>query len=168
MNGSTIEKAVLTKAALALYDEGYDGPQGKGTWFTDGGPESGFLGTLEAIGALEANRALPGGEGLTVASHVGHLRYSLELANRAMRGENPYKDANWARSWDIRAVSEGEWKELLASLREEYVALRKAIAAGSAWEDEDTLTGTLGLISHGAWHLGAVRQALGQVVAPKA
>ena len=166
MGEATIERAVLTKAALTLYDEGYLGPQGKGSWFTDGGPESGFLGTLEAVGFREANLPLPEGGGLTVASHVGHLRYSLELANRAMRGENPYKDANWARSWDVREVSETEWKKLLAALRAEYASLREAIAAGSAWADEDMLTGTLGLIAHGAWHLGAVRQALGRIVAP--
>jgi hypothetical protein len=64
-------------------------------------------------------------------------------------------------------VSETEWKALLASLRAEYAALKEGLATGPAWEDEDILTGTFGLIAHGAWHLGAVRQALGRVVAPK-
>ena len=168
MSGTMIEKSALTKAALALYEEGYEGPKGKGSWFSDGGPESGFLGTLEGLSLADANRPLLDGEGLTVASHAGHLRFSLELANRAMRGENPYKDANWARSWDIRKVGEAEWKGLLASLRKEYAALRESIAAGEAWKDEDSLTGTFGLIAHGAWHLGALRQALGRVTAPKA
>jgi hypothetical protein len=169
MSGTTIEKAALAKAALALYDEAYlEAPNPKGTWFTDNEPRNGFLGTVESIGAAEASRPLSPGEPLTIASHVGHLLFALGLANRAARGENPYADAVWARSWDYRAVDDAQWKSLVAGLRKEYGDFRSALASGWAWDDADSLTGALGLVAHGAWHLGAIRQALGLVKAPGA
>jgi hypothetical protein len=170
MNASTIEKSALIKAALALCDEAYLGtPDPKaGTWFTDNEPGNGFLGSVEGLSAAEASRPLREGDPLTIASHVEHLRFSLRLANRSLRGEKAYKDVDWARSWDVRRVEEAEWKALLASLRAEYESLREVIETGDPWEDGSTLAGALSLIAHGAWHLGAIRQALGLVRAPKA
>jgi hypothetical protein len=166
MSSDSIEKAVLTKAALALYDEAYLGPAGKGTWFVDNEPRSGLLGSLEAFDSIEASRPLHPGDPITLASHVAHLLYSLSLANRSMKGENPYPEADWAKSWDTRAVGESDWKLLVSSLKKEYEDFRSALASGKAWADEESLTGSLGLIAHGAWHLGAIRQALGLVRAP--
>ncbi len=169
MNDDTIQKAMLTKAALTLYDEAYLGPADPkaGTWFTDNEPKCGFLGSIEALSAAEASKPLHQGEPLSLASHVDHLRFALDLANRSTRGEDPYASARWARSWDTRTVDAAEWKTLVAALRKEYEDFRIALAAGLAWKAEDSMTGTLGLIAHGAWHLGAIRQALGLVKAPK-
>jgi hypothetical protein len=168
MSGETIEKAALTKAALTLYQEAYLGAEDPkaGTWFTDNEPKSGFLGSIEALSAAEASAPLHRGESLSVASHVEHLRFALDLANRSTRGEHPYAGAVWARSWDTRTVNEAEWKALAAALRKEYEDFRSALATGKAWDDQQSMTGTLGLIAHGAWHLGAIRQALGLIKAP--
>jgi hypothetical protein len=165
----SIQKSSLTKAVLALYDEAYLGsPDPKaGTWFTDNDPKNGFLGTIESLSSAEASRSTTPGDPLTIASHVAHLEFSLDLANRAARGENPYPGAEWARSWDQRVVSDAEWQRLVASLRSEYEAFRAYLASGANWDEQDFMTGTLGLIAHGAWHLGAIRQALGLVRAPK-
>jgi hypothetical protein len=168
MSGTTIEKAALTKAALALYDEGYAGPaDSKGTWFVDNEPDCGFLGTIGKLSAAQASRPASTGESLTIASHAAHLRYSLSLANRAAKGENPYASADWAASWATRSVSEEEWSSLVSGLRAEYAAFREALAKGGLWDADDLMTGTLGLLCHGAWHLGAIRQALGLVKAPE-
>jgi len=169
MSNDSIQKSTLTKAALSLYDEAYLGPSdpNAGTWFTDNEPKCGFLGSIEALSAAEASRPLHRDEPLSIASHADHLRFALDLANRSTRGENPYAGADWARSWDSRAVSEAEWKTLVAALRKEYEDFRIALATGKAWDDPQSMTGTLGLIAHGAWHLGAIRQGLGLVKAPK-
>jgi hypothetical protein len=167
MSENPIEKSVLTKAALSLYDEGYLGyPEPKGTWFTDNEPKCGLIGTIEGLGAADASRPLGGGDPLSLASHVDHVRFALNLANRAAKGEHPYKDANWARSWDTRKVDDAEWRALVAALRKEYEDFRLVLSAGKAWDDQQFLTGALGLIAHGAWHLGAIRQALGLIKAP--
>ncbi len=154
----SINVKMFVESLLTLFDEGYVGPaDSKGTWFVDNEPDCGFLGTVEKLSAKDASRGF--GE-FSVAAHANHLRYSLELANRAFRGENPYASADWKGSWNIREVDEGEWKKLKASLRREYEDFRSAIAAGIKWDDPLFLTGTLGQLAHGAWHLGAVRQLL--------
>jgi hypothetical protein len=168
MSGKTIEAEALTKAALALYDEAYlEAADPKGTWFTDNEPKNGFLGSIESLSAAEASRPLSPGDPLSVASHAEHLRFALSLANRALRGEKAYAGAKWARSWDLRSVDEAAWKSLVAALRTEYEAFREALASGKAWAGEDEMTGALGLIAHGAWHLGAIRQGLALIRAPK-
>jgi hypothetical protein len=167
MSESTIEKKGLIDAILALFDEAHVGPTGKGTWFIDNDPGSGLMGTLEGLDAARASKPLWEGDPISAASHAAHVRFALGLANRAAKGENPYKDANWSRSWDTRKVSEAEWKSLISGLRTEYEEFRKVIAAGKGFDDPDFMTGTLGLVSHAAWHLGAIREGLGLVRAPK-
>jgi hypothetical protein len=158
----------LGLSALALFDEAYvDRVEGRGTWFIDNEPGSGMLGMLENVTASEASRSPTPGDPLTLASHVGHVRFALNLANRAAKGENPYQNADWASSWSARAVDDAGWKELVEGLRSEYTSLRRVIASGRAWEQEMFMTGVFGLIAHGAWHLGAMRQALGLIKASK-
>jgi hypothetical protein len=74
--------------------------------------------------------------------------------------------ADWKQSWKIEAVSEAEWSDLLASFRSEYLALLAAIDANLPWADDMKLTGILAMVAHAAWHLGALRQALGLVTLP--
>ena len=167
MSGTTIEKRVVADAALALFDEAHVGPAATSTWFADNDPRGGLLGTLEGIDAARASAPLCAGDPISAASHANHVRFTLELANRAAKGENPYADANWARSWDTRTVNESEWKALLSGLRTEYEAFRNVIASEKSWDDAEFMTGLLGLVAHGAWHLGAVRQGLGLVKAPE-
>jgi hypothetical protein len=157
---ASISTADFTRAVLVLLEEGHVGPgDARSTWFVENAPDAGFLRTLEGIPADLASRPAVEG-GATIAAHANHLRYSLELANRAARGENPYAGADWAGSWKLKQVSEPEWKALTASLRAEYERIREAIAGGQDWADFQVVAGTLGVIAHGAYHLGAIRQML--------
>lgn len=157
----------LTRAAVALFEEAYMGPPDpRSTWFVDNEPRAGIIGVLEGIDAAEAQRPLAPPSSLTLGSHVGHLRFALSLANRAARGENPYPQADWAASWSVKVADEAEWRELLAGLRAEYEAFRQALSTGDLWKSEELLTLALAQVAHGAWHLGAIRQALGRVVPP--
>jgi hypothetical protein len=168
MTDTTIDQALLSRAAAALFEEAYFGPRSpEGTWFVDNEESAGFLGSLAALDAKAACRPLTPGDPATAASHANHLLYALSLANRAARGENPYKDADWAGSWATRSVDETEWKSLLAKLRKECEDFRAFLSSGAFWKDETSLTGALGQIAHGAWHLGAARQGLGLVRSPK-
>ena len=97
----------------------------------------------------------------TLAAHVDHLRYCLELANRALRGDQEaYTTADWTQSWTIRSVDEARWNEIKAGLRRAYEAVREVLAADDTWLDDDvTLTGMLGHLAHTGYHLGAIRQS---------
>jgi len=159
-----IDSAQIKKILLALLAEAYDGPENpRMTWFVDNEPACGLLGTLEKLSAAEAGKPLDKVTGMSIASHAGHLRFSLNLANRALRGEDVHSTANWKDSWGYRTVDEPAWKDLLAGLRTEYANFRAAVASDLIWGNEMNLTGTFGQLAHGAWHLGAIRQALGLV-----
>lgn len=168
MSETTIGKGALAKAALALLDEAYlESPDSRSTWFTDNEKANGFLGTVASLSAAEASRPLTSGDPLTVASHVGHLRFALDLANRAAKGEDAYSGAKWERSWEARSVADDEWRALLEGLRAAYAEFRAHVEAGAFWDDEAALTGVLATVAHGAWHLGAIRQGLGRIRAPR-
>ena len=166
MPENTIGREAVKRILLVLFDEGYAGSQGKGTWYIDNEPGCGLLGTIARLDAPAASRPLSPEEPLTAASHVEHVRFALFLANRAAHGENPYPTADWSGSWAVRSVDAAAWIALRESLEKEIGALRDALTSGNALEDEDFLTGCFGLVAHTAWHLGALRQGLGLIRAP--
>lgn len=169
MDGSsdTVDRAVLTRAAITLFDEAYIGPHTPGqTWFADNEPDCGVLGTLENVDADEASRVLHEGEDETIAAHTAHLLFAVSLAKRGILGEAPAA-ADWSASWRQRRVNAEEWEDLKGSLRREVEELRRLIEGGGCWKTETLLTDTLAHIAHGAWHLGAIRQALGLVKLPR-
>lgn len=118
--------------------------------------------------AARASAPLGPSDAASAAAHAGHILFSLNLANRALRGENVHGSAVWSDSWKHVKVDEAGWKALLAGLRVEYDTLRAAIKAGLPWQDELAMTGIFGQLAHGAWHLGAIRQGLGMVRLPAA
>ena len=63
-----------------------------------------------------------------------------------------------AGSWKTQAVDEHQWRDLGDALRRGHVQVLAAIGGRSDWDDPDLFKGTLALIGHGAYHLGAIRQ----------
>src|SRR5690606_20305140 len=108
----------MTRRALAsLLGELGDGPSGDASFILNAG-DPGLLRSLDKLSAAEAS-AVPAGGGATIAAHVDHIRYGLELMNRWSQGENPFSDADWAASWERTRVTEEEWHTLRARLRDE-------------------------------------------------
>jgi hypothetical protein len=165
----TIDSEKLGAMLLTLMDEAYEGPADpRMTWFADNEKDSGLLGTLERLSATEASRPFRDGERASAATHAGHIRFALNLANRALRGENAHENAAWKDSWRSSAVDDDAWKALLAGLHAEYAGIREAIAQGLPWANDMNMTGLFGQLAHGAWHLGAIRQGLGLIRLPQA
>ncbi|BAS26418.1 DinB family protein [Limnochorda pilosa] len=153
-----VSRERLARSIVALLDEAFEGPKEKWSWFTDVDPNAGILGVLGSL-SHEAASTRPGPDRSTIVAHAEHVRFSLSLANRAVRGENPYATANWKESWAVQSVDEAGWERLREALRQEYRALREAVESGDGWlEPEEALTGTLANVVHVGYHLGAIRQ----------
>lgn len=162
-----IDSGKLASMLLGLVAEAYDGPENPDmTWFADNEPACGLLGTLENLSAAEASRPFGHDDPAGAATHAGHILFSLDLANRALRGENVHATAVWKDSWKFHAVDEAAWTKLKADLRGQYAAFRQAIESGLPWGDDMNMTGVFGQLAHGAWHLGAIRQGLGLIRTP--
>lgn len=152
----SISRERLGQAIVTLLAEGVVGTEEGPVWFTDA--RAGLLQVLRGLSHAAASTP-PGPGRNTVVAHVEHLRYSLNLANRALRGENAYATANWEESWALQSVDEAGWKRLLDELEREYRALVDVVASTDAWvQGENEFTGTLANLVHVGYHLGAIRQ----------
>ena len=138
-----------------LLNEVLSGPAPAAAYFLNPG-DAGLIKSLDRLSAAQASARAPGG-GASIAAHVDHLRYGLELLNRWSRGEDPFADADFAASWRQPAVSEEEWARLRGKLRQEARAWLKEVGEPRERSGAE-LTGALGGIVHLAYHLGAIRQ----------
>jgi hypothetical protein len=137
-----------------LFAELVEGASTEGGYMLNSGDE-GLLRSLERLSAAQASRLTPTGS--TIAAHVDHVRYGLSLMNRWSKGENPFGSADWSGSWRKASVSESDWRQRLAELREE--AERWLTVLRTPREvDAIELNGMVGSIVHLAYHLGAIRQ----------
>jgi hypothetical protein len=135
------------------------------TELVDGAPETaahilnrgdpGLLRSLDRLSAAAASAVVPGGS--SVAAHAEHLRYGLSLMNRWAVGDNPFADADWAQSWAKTTVSDADWRQLRAALRDETHRWMRALRTERAM-DQVELNDMVASVAHLAYHLGAIRQ----------
>lgn len=144
----------LTATLSSLFRELLEGrPRDEPVWMISGGHESGAYGTTEGLSAEQASREL---NGTTLAAHVEHLRWALQLVNDYFDGQAP--TADWSASWSVKEVDEAGWEDLKAGLRKEGEALLENLETRQRWNDEMAKTGALASLGHTAYHLGALRQ----------
>ncbi|NJD61013.1 MAG: hypothetical protein C3F13_01195 [Anaerolineales bacterium] len=157
MNTNDVIQSIIT-----LFSEAYAGPPDpKSTWFIDNEPDSGILGLIANVSALEASISTHRNDpGTTIAAHVEHLRWSLANANRALQGEE-YR-GSWKESWNTLQADETRWEQLKSELRGEYETLVENLRKQSELNG-DYLTGVMALIPHAAYHLGTIRQQIERV-----
>ena len=149
------DSTALHRALTTLLRELLDGSAPDACWVLNPG-DPGLLRSLDQLSAAAASAPAPGG-GPSIAAHVEHLRYGLELMNRWSEGEDPFGDADYGASWRRLRVSDQEWATLRDRLRAEahrWLGVVREPRPLSAPE----LTGMLGSVVHLAYHLGAVRQ----------
>jgi hypothetical protein len=154
-------------ASLALlFAELTDGPSPEAAYMLNGG-DLGLLRSLEGLSAEAASKpSAPGAA--SIAAHVDHVCYGLDLMNRWHDGEaDPWSSADWTASWRRITVTEREW----AALRERFrqAARRWHEALGSAREMSTVeLNGVIASIAHLAYHMGSIRQIDRSIQGPKA
>src|SRR4051794_41650253 len=99
----------LFPALAALLGELLDGPDPAAAFMLNSG-DPGLLGSLEQLSAADASAAPIAGNA-SIAAHVDHLRYGLELMNRWAAGDpNPWATADWTESWRRGTVDESAWR----------------------------------------------------------
>lgn len=144
-------------AATYLLRECFEGiPEGKsGTWFVEG--KEGLLNGLDSIDAERAS-VKPTDRCSSIAGHSYHILYTLRGANGWHGGQQP--EGTWNDSWKKQDVTPAEWDALRAAIKSEYEKYTSWYAANEEWSKEDIVVGTLAILPHMAFHLGAVQQLL--------
>jgi hypothetical protein len=121
--------------------------------------DPGLIETLKALSAETASTP-PGSNRKPVVSHANHVLYGIELANRALRGEEGvYENADWNDAWKLEAVSEDQWRDLISQLEQQSKLLLEQVVQLRDWS-EIMFTGVFAIAAHTAYHLGAIRQML--------
>jgi len=142
---------------LDIIQEVYIGTDAKESWVIDADPGNGFTRTIKSLTAEQASTpAVPGGS--TVAAHTGHLKWSLDFAMQFYEGKQP--KGEWAESWLTKTVDEQEWEKLQQDLLASYNKVKEAVAAVKDWSNPYFVKGTLALLPHAAYHLGAIKQLI--------
>jgi hypothetical protein len=155
--------ATVRHSLNTLLRELIEGPPGPEAFVLNPG-DRGLLASLDALSATDASQRVSGRS--SVAAHVDHLRYGLELLNRWTRGENPWRDADFAPSWKREVADDAQWRELRAALALESRAWLATTAQRCDW-DEAGLTIALASAVHLAYHLGAIRQIQRGAIGPR-
>jgi hypothetical protein len=149
MNTSAISNCLAT-----LFGELVNGSSTSGGYMLNAN-DVGLLRSLERLSAQAASATTRTGS--SIAAHTDHVRYGLSLLNRWSAGENPFESADWKASWRKTTVSDAEWKDLRARLREEASRWLEVLRTPREVDDTE-LNGFIGSIAHLAYHLGAIRQ----------
>jgi hypothetical protein len=102
-----LSSTAVINSIVQLLTEAYPGPpDSSSTWFIDNEPDSGVLGIIAGVSAVEASTSVDGSgaSGITIAANVEHLRWSLAMMNAAIRGQ-PF-EGTWKESWQLLAVDD--------------------------------------------------------------
>jgi hypothetical protein len=114
--------------------------------------------TLETVSAEEASIPV-GGKCASLAAQVAHVTFYIESFERfALYNDNSPRD--WGLIWrTVEKVTPEEWESLKDKLRGAYQHMDKLFRENKTW-NEDTISGSLSIVVHTAYHLGEIRQAL--------
>ena len=144
----------LVQEILYLLTETFESPVKDGNAYLDRG--AGVFMTLARVSA-EAASTPPFPGATTLAAQTEHLRFYLVALEGFITGAHTRVD--WAESWRTANVTPEAWDTLRSELRRTYEHTVTLIQHFSRW-DEDELSGALAILTHSAYHLGAMRQLL--------
>ena len=150
----TIQTQLFTSELFDLFDETFSQVQGM---YLDKGTS--LFETLATITADEASIPV-GGQCATLAAQVEHIRFYLEVLERALLGQEVGR-VDWSEIWQtVGGVTQEEWAASQQRLRETHDRVRGEMAQLASWDDDEAIAAALSMIVHTAYHLGEIRQAL--------
>jgi hypothetical protein len=145
------------------YRETFEGEvQPNWCWITDGRRETAVLGLIDGLTPEQAFATPPGRKpgARSIAAHVAHLRFALDLLLERMHGKDP--PADWARSFELHATTPEAWTTLKREVRRAYDGVLAVLqqARGTKVGDMPPIhvVGLAATIAHNAYHLGAIQQ----------
>ena len=114
--------------------------------------------TLAEITAEQASQ--PMGACATIAAHVDHIRYYLEVLEDFMF-KNDLSYVDWNTIWDsVSTVSDEEWQTINANLKASYDRIKAHLSSDEVWKSIHEVSAMMGIIVHTAYHLGEIRQMM--------
>jgi hypothetical protein len=152
----------LTPTLIDMYRETFEGEvKPNWCWIVSGPAEASVLGSLAGL-TVERAFATSDGRQKSIAAHAAHLRYTLDLMLRRLRGENP--PADWQSSFEVGEPSSSAWKQIQDDLRTAYDGVlaffdQQRNKPITEWQPMQVV-GLAAMIGHNAYHLGAIRQLL--------
>jgi hypothetical protein len=157
---------VLHDSLSLLFAELTTGPPSEAAYMLNPG-DAGLLRSLDRLTSAAASSP-PVAGAASIAAHVDHLRFGLELMNRWNEGEaDPWSGADWAASWRRTTVSDEQWASLREDLRDQVRRWQAALARPREMSAVE-LNGVIGSVAHLAYHLGAIRQIDRSIRGPQA
>jgi hypothetical protein len=155
----------LRQTIADLFHELTHGPAAEAGWVLNPG-DRGLIAALHTLSGEDASARIGGRS--SIAAHVDHVRYGLELMNRWASGEpDPFATADYSASWGRQRVTEGEWRNLRDALAREAHSWERAVREPRDL-DRFAVTGMIGSVVHLAYHLGAIRQINAATAGPRA
>src|SRR6266508_2038150 len=118
--------------------------------------------TLETITADEASQRISPNSA-TIAAQVEHVRFYLDVLNRYIQTKQDSQN-NWREIWDtVEAVTPEQWDDMKNRLRASHSQVMTTINSFESWDGKYDIAGALSILTHTAYHLGGIRQALGAI-----
>jgi hypothetical protein len=161
-----VQNEVLSNALKTLLSELVDGPP-KDVCFVLNPGDPGLLRSLDRLTAEDASRLSPEG-GASIAAHVDHVCYGFDVLNRWLDGEaDAFEKADYSPSWTRTTVTDVEWTNLRQRLEHQVRKWLDVLHLVDA-DEQIQVTGSIAIITHLGYHLGAIRQINRSIRGPAA
>ena len=144
----------ITKPLFECLDETFNGNHGI---YLD--KNTALLPTLDTVTAEEASQAISPSNA-TIAAQVEHVRFYIDVLYDIITTKEVV-DVDWRDIWtNVKSVTTDEWNESRQRLRESYKRAMDSLSSLDDWNGEYDVAGALSILTHTAYHLGGIRQAL--------
>jgi len=114
--------------------------------------------TLAEITAEQASQ--PMGACATIAAHVEHIRYYLDVLEDFMF-KRDVSNVDWGAIWEtVSTVTDDEWQTMNDNLKASYERIKAHLNNEDVWDSIHEPSAMMGMIVHTAYHLGEIRQMM--------
>ena len=146
----------FTLSCFALLEETFEkAPVKTGGFYLDA--DTSLFATIDKLSGEQASTSVGENEA-TIASHLEHIRFYLTVLKEFI-SQNETDVVDWKQSWLVNTVDESEWEELKKAVGNDYRDLKETLKKFESW-NEKKIAGAMAIVTHSAYHLGAIRQII--------